>query len=230
MTYQGGKQRLGKEIYQIIVERTDLRDVYFEPFCGILGVGKFALSHFKQVLFCDKNPDIIKIWKDTSYIPSTTPPSKEDFLSGCIHPLEKYACSYSGISGGGYRPFSIDKYGKKHDFYNRFIKNISQTRKQVKNAVFLESKDYSEFKPKGMTIYCDPPYLNNKFKCPYFNDFDHVKFWDTMRLWSRDNNVFISEYQAPDDFTCIWEKQLRVVHSGKKRNKIEKLFIYSNYV
>jgi DNA adenine methylase len=42
------------------------------------------------------------------------------------------------------------------------------------------------------------------------------------------NNVIISEYQAPDDFKCIWSKEtktdIRTKDNGKE-TRIEKLFI-----
>ena len=36
-SYGGGKARLGKEISEVIEEEWD--GLYFEPFCGLLGVG-----------------------------------------------------------------------------------------------------------------------------------------------------------------------------------------------
>ena len=50
---------------------------------------------------------------------------------------------------------------------------------------------------------------------------------------SKNNTVLISEYNMPDDFTCIWEKETKVNFdsnrtSGEDKNKrIEKLYIYS---
>lgn len=51
---------------------------------------------------------------------------------------------------------------------------------------------------------------------------------------SKDNIVLISEYNMPDDFECIWEKELKVLinpDTGKNteldNTRIEKLFIWS---
>lgn len=45
---------------------------------------------------------------------------------------------------------------------------------------------------------------------------------------SKYNKVFVSEYNAPDDFDCIWSKQVTTslkVHEHEDRT--EKLFTYS---
>lgn len=49
---------------------------------------------------------------------------------------------------------------------------------------------------------------------------------------SKDNIVLVSEYDMPDDFECIWEKELKVLinpDTGKNPDldisRVEKLFI-----
>ena len=46
---------------------------------------------------------------------------------------------------------------------------------------------------------------------------------------SYDNLVIISEYSAPDDFICIWEKQINSTYNKIKKDNVEKLFIYKFY-
>ena len=43
------------------------------------------------------------------------------------------------------------------------------------------------------------------------------------------HKVYISEYQAPEDFAKIWEKPLRNNMSSNKRKATEKLFIKGNF-
>ena len=39
--------------------------------------------------------------------------------------------------------------------------------------------------------------------------FDYVKFWEWCREKSKEGHqVFISEYNAPTDFECIWEMKV----------------------
>ena len=37
--------------------------------------------------------------------------------------------------------------------------------------------------------------------------------------------VFVSEYNAPDDFEVIWEKELQKTHPNQKKKSTEKLFV-----
>lgn len=56
-------------------------------------------------------------------------------------------------------------------------------------------------------IYCDPPYANTK-QFANSQNFNYDEFWETMRQWSKNNYVLISELEAPDDFICIWQKDV----------------------
>lgn len=48
-----------------------------------------------------------------------------------------------------------------------------------------------------------------------------------MRKWSKDNIVIISEQNAPEDFKCIWEKEVsRSIKATDKSKSTEKLFMY----
>lgn len=66
----------------------------------------------------------------------------------------------------------------------------------------------------------------------YAYSIDHEKFW----AWCRErvaegHKVFVSEYNAPDDFVCVWERKLRVsVNPGIDKQAIEKLFIHKSRV
>lgn len=83
--------------------------------------------------------------------------------------------------------------------------------------------------PSNSIIYCDPPYKGTtSYKTEKFN---HVKFWQ----WCRDkvkngHIVFISEYNAPSDFKCVWQGEVKTNFSYQREkashNAIEKLFKY----
>jgi NADPH-dependent 7-cyano-7-deazaguanine reductase QueF-like protein len=76
---------------------------------------------------------------------------------------------------------------------------------------------------------------DNNVSNEYFKNFDHDVFWDIMRKWSKNNIVFISERNAPNDFISVWEKEYKIsfLNNSKKKNvkKIynEQLFMYKNY-
>ena len=76
--------------------------------------------------------------------------------------------------------------------------------------------------------YCDPPYENTaSYKA--VDKFNHQEFWEWCRTKSKEGHtVFISEYNAPSDFECIWEKEISKTNPKQKVNKTEKLFKYNN--
>jgi hypothetical protein len=73
---------------------------------------------------------------------------------------------------------------------------------------------------------CDPPYKGTtSYKT---GTFDHDKFWEWCRDMSKNNVVFISEYEAPDDFICVWQGEVKTNFASQRNeathNAVEKLF------
>lgn len=247
-SYQGGKQRLGKEIYEIIssLEEYLLDNIslpYFEPFCGMCGVMKhFAQNNSsnRKLTACDYNKDIILLWQALQK--GWKPPakcSKEVYfkLKYSTHNSAKRGfvgtvCSFGGIFFGGYRP--VKSYDRpEYNYVKNSGENLIETAALMKQVKFLNSQSYDKFNPKGYLIYCDPPYIGNTFQnvTEYFK-FDHDKFWNMMRKWSKNNIVVISEYQAPNDFVCVWSKKFSYGFNkdGKgHKDCVEKLFAHSSY-
>ena len=82
---------------------------------------------------------------------------------------------------------------------------------------------------KNDIVYCDPPYAMTK---RYISDFNNDAFWEWAREASKKvKKLYISEYDAPSDFKCIWQmdkKDSLGTQKGKKQNtKVEKLFVYN---
>ena len=81
--------------------------------------------------------------------------------------------------------------------------------------------------PKGSVVYADPPYAKTTGYDKIVGEFNHEEFWEYMRKISKDNIVLISEYTMPDDFECIWKKNIKCTLNNKQvTDKTEKLFIY----
>ena len=76
-------------------------------------------------------------------------------------------------------------------------------------------------------IYNDSPY---KSTTSYgVGNFDHDKFFDWCREQAKKNIVFVSEYEAPDDFECVWQQEVKSSLSangvaGGSKVSVEKLF------
>ena len=80
---------------------------------------------------------------------------------------------------------------------------------------------------KVEAVICDPPYQNTTGYTT--GDFSHEEFWEYMRELSKRCTVFISEQIAPDDFECVWQKELTRTLDYNKNNqpkKVEKLFVW----
>ena len=93
----------------------------------------------------------------------------------------------------------------------------------------LYSGDYREVKiPKEAIIYCDPPYKGVE---TYREDgFNHDEFWDWAREQSKTNKIYISEYQAPDDFKIVLRFNQNSTYAGgnNKDQPDECLFTIKN--
>ena len=147
---------------------------------------------------------------------------EKPYLTGFVG----FGCSFSGKWFGGYAKNKRgDNYCKAT--YNSLLKQIQL----FKNSNF-ECRDYKELKPCNAIIYCDPPYQGTtQYSKQIVGEFNTYEFWNTIREWSKDNKVFISEYQAPEDFKCIWKQETHLEirnKENKRERRVEKLFTYKN--
>jgi site-specific DNA-adenine methylase len=89
----------------------------------------------------------------------------------------------------------------------------------------LYSKSYNEIEiPKGAVVYCDPPYQGTAEYSE--GGFNHKEFWDWVRNKSKTNKVYISEYNAPNDFKFVLSFKRNSTYAGgnNKKQPDEKLF------
>jgi site-specific DNA-adenine methylase len=240
-TYQGGKKRIGKRIHQVIdiIEENlypdDDKLPYFEPFIGMGGVMRhFGKENDRKLYACDYNKDIVLMWqslqKDWKPPKKCTKSKYEKLKNSKIHSAERAfigtVASWGGIFFHAYR---LD-YNKDKDFVGEGYRGLMDIKPDMKNVKFLDSRSYDTFKPKGFLIYCDPPYDGNALgnKNSLFQQFDHEKFWDTMRKWSKNNLVIISESTAPKDFKKIWSANSTVKIQNGVKNYQDNLYVYKD--
>ena len=234
-TYQGGKKRLGKKIYEVITQietkLTSEKLPYFEPFVGMGGVLRhFSKENDRETYACDINKDLIIMWKSIQR--GWKPPLKcsrkkyEELKDSTEHSAERgylgVVASWSGIFFASYR---LD-YNPDKDFLGEGYRGIMDIKPDIMSVNFLDSRPYYDFKPKGMLIYCDPPYYKNNFHTQYFSEFDHHLFWEIMREWSKDNIVIISESVAPKDFIKIWSSTSTFTNRSQCKKYDDCLFIH----
>lgn len=243
----GSKSRIAKHIIPIIqkyIDETNCKH-YLEPFVG--GANVIDKIKCNTKIGSDKNRYLIALLQRAqANEPLYTSVSKElydaartafnngddtkffDWEMGNIG----FLASYNGRwFDGGYAKSGYEKTknGERfRDYYREARDNLLAQAPNLKNIKF-SCKDYTyynEVNLKGFVIYVDPPYQNTK---QYANatKFDYDEFWQTMRDWSKNNIVLISEESAPDDFECIWEQEVsRSIKASDKSRSTEKLFKY----
>lgn len=89
----------------------------------------------------------------------------------------------------------------------------------------ITNLDYRDVEiEKDSVIYCDIPYKNTE---KYITgDFNHGEFYE----WSRkQNNIFISEYNMPNDFKIVNEKNIKSIlcATSNRKTVTEKLYNYA---
>ena len=229
MKYMGSKARHAKEILPLILANRKEGQYYIEPFVG--GANVIDKVDGNRI-GADLNPFVISIYKKLQE--GWTPPQelteetyrelkdhKEDWPPYLVG-YAGFQLSYGGKWFGGYRR---DKEGKR----NYAMEAYNNTIKQAPGLMGVEfhAGAYDELViPDGSIIYCDPPYANTtKYKD---KNFDHNKFWKWCEdMTNKGHQVFVSEYAAPDHWTCIWEKGTNsslTKQTGSKK-AIERLFV-----
>ena len=91
--------------------------------------------------------------------------------------------------------------------------------------MFIETSNisYEDYAYRdGDVVYCDPPYKNTH---DYGIRFDSDAFWEWAR--TRSYPVYVSEYQAPEDFVSIWSKEKRSILNSESPTapRTEHLFV-----
>ena len=231
MKFMGSKNRISKYILPIILKDRKPDQWYIEPFVG--GLNSISKTTGNR-MGSDNNKYLIAFLKElqNGYIPLNKI-NNEIYLHiknnknlygnatvGCIGFLFSYAAKFFG----GYIGNSNDIVCKGRDRVGESYRAIEKARKEV-IGIKLINCSYDELEiPKNSIIYADPPYFG---ATKYKDDFNHQKFWEWCREISNKHQLFISEYNAPDDFKCIWQKEINSSldkNTGSKKG-IEKLFI-----
>lgn len=229
----GSKNRIAKELLAIILKDRGNRP-YCEPFAG----GMNMIQHVPQGsgrFANDNNRFLIAFWM--AFISGWRPPEMTKELyqkckSGdCSEELRGWAgfnCSYSGKWFGGYAG-KVQTKGGLRDYIAEALVNCERQALNLKGVSFCSSEYDNISIPEDSIVYCDPPYSETT---GYHSTFEHEKFWQWVREISKSHSVFVSEYKAPEDFLCVWEKSVKSSlsangKSGSSIASVEKLFTLS---
>lgn len=229
MKYMGSKNRIAKHLLPIMLENRNGR-TWVEPFVG--GANMIDKVDGDRI-GADFNEYVISLFTgiQNGFIPPNEV-SEEEYkqarLNRKVTPLVSFigfGCSYSGKWFGGYARGNTSK-GKPRNYCLESKKNILKQAENLKDVKFIHSS-YQELDiPPNSLIYCDPPYEGTT---KYKDKFNHAEFWEWCRNKAKEGHqVYISEYNAPKDFKCVWEKEVNsslTKDTGSKK-ATEKLFVY----
>lgn len=241
MVYMGSKNRIAKELLPIITRYLTEDRWYVEPFCG--GCNMIDKVKHNKRIANDCNRYLIALLKALQNgIEFPTCVSKEEYDSVRLNKVNYpdwyvgfigFVCSYRGKFFNGWIDRDITQ--KTGNIRNRFVEqnnNFLKQKDNIMNILFYNQEYLNLQIPDNSIIYCDPPYQNTTIYKTGI-EFNHTEFWEWCRnMTAKGNDVLISEYNAPDDFVCIWGKSMNVNLNIGNREKskiaIEKLFVHES--
>ena len=240
--YLGSKSKIAKNIVPILQKCIDENNIttYIEPFVG--GANVIDKISCDKKIGSDTNKYLIALLNKLKSEPDCFPTEisrehyadvKEDFQQNG----NKYEDYYKGLVGfcGAFRGkffdscacFDYESEGRTRNNYKESLNNILKQRRNILDVDF-SVRDYISYDPneyENCVFYCDIPY---KGTYNYNIEFDYEKFYEWVRQMSKNNYVFISEYEMPEYFSLVYEQTKKMcLQSQSKRFVVtEKLYTY----
>lgn len=232
MSYLGGKSKGAEHILDVLNDPLFDGADYVEPFVGYAHVLRrvtrkrtYSASDNNDLLIC-----LLKAVQRGETIPSISRREyyrlkNETSSVNLRRATAAFTYSYNGKEWGGYTGPYVEGDVKREPakerkrYYSLLADNETFSRTNIR------CMQYWSIRPKRKLIYCDPPYIGTT---GYGKDcFDHDRFWDVMREWSKENVVLISEYVAPSDFVCVGKRRKQVCFSGgSNSSRVERVFMH----
>ena len=245
MVYQGSKNRLAKFLVPIIQKYIDDNGIktYIEPMVG--GGNIIDKVHCENKIGSDINEELISLLKYIQLDNSVSIAPKDCTFEHYVDVREnrkqgtnKYSQEYTALIGycasygGRYWDGGFARNSRSDDRNASTVKyqnNLKNLKAQAPSLIGIGFKccDYTEYSDyKNCLFYFDPPYRDTKKYSKQNIDYDD--FYDFLRMLSQNNIVLVSEYNMPDDFKCIWQKERNVQQKSDRTSAekaVEKLFV-----
>ena len=238
MKYMGSKARIVHEILPIMLDKE--HDTFVDAFCGGCSVIENVSDTYRRIAN-DKNRYLIEMWKylqNDGFVFNHISKTLYNFARDCYHGKNKFfteagvgligfMASFNGrFFDGGYSGHNVvGKNGKARDYIREQIENTMRDVPLLKGVEFY-SGSYDELViPDRSIVYCDLPYKATK-KYDVSKNFDYERFYIwCMEMARRGHKVFISEYQMPQEFRCVWEKEVtNSLNPNITKRPVERLF------
>lgn len=239
MKYMGGKGRIVNDILPIMLSNYN-GNTFVDIFCGGCSVIEHVPNTYRRIAN-DKQKYLIAMWRviTTGGIPpmhierdyycdvrdsyNKNNENYPDWIKGWVG----FMGSFNGrFFDGGYSGHNVvGKNGKARDYITENINNTLSQIPKLNDVEWHYGNYYDLELPPVSLIYCDPPYKGTK-QYSTSKNFDYEKFYQWCRDMKKEGHtVFISEYNMPQDFKCVWEKQItNAMHQTNTKKPTEKLF------
>lgn len=232
MKYIGSKNRIAKFILPLMLQEASRNNIttWVEPFVGGGNMIDKVPPHMKRIGI-DYNAHtiqaLIAIRDLVDHLPDEL--SEEDYRSlrgsdpDPIKSWLRFVASFGGKFDAGY----AREKGSDETTFVGYGKRNAQKQSPALQGVHLIHGDYKDYwYLENCLVYCDPPYQSTTgYKT---GRFDHNHFFEWCRQLSKKNVVFVSEYDAPEDFTCVWEGDVKTNFASQRKKATnvatEKLF------
>ncbi len=207
MRYCGGKQKIKKDLWEILNKETKGR-VFVDLFCGACNIVE-GIKATKRIAN-DNNPYLIALLKavQDGWVPpeivTEDMHSKamnyeyDDALNGFI----LIGCTFGGGFRSGYARSEGRNYAKESQ------KSLLKQKPKLAGVEFT-CKDYREVDiPDGAVVYCDIPYKGTH-QHYYTYNFDHEAFYKWVDENKHRLKIFISEYKANENpnWETVYERK-----------------------
>ena len=241
--YMGSKSKIAQFILLIIysfIKKYKIK-IYIEPFCGGCNVIDKVVCEVR--IASDNHKHLIALFQNLgklSKLPNFITKDHYDDVRSCFNTGSKkfpdwyigavgFLASYNGrFFDGGYSGLRKTKIKTIRNYYDEAKRNLMEQIPHLSGIDFrhCDYMAYSSDDYRGCLFYCDPPYKDTK-KYGTSKNFDYDKFWSWAERMSENNIVLVSEHQAPNDWKCIWEHEVkRTIDNAKSVKAVEKLYIY----
>lgn len=240
MKYMGSKAKIVNDILPVMFENYN-GHTFVDIFCGGCSVIENVPNTYRRIAN-DKQKYLIEMWKSLTQGKQFPTHIEKDFydkVRDCSHGKNHdydddlvgwvgFMASFNGrFFDGGYSGHNaMLKSGKTRDYIKE---NINNTLKQIDKLKSVEwySGDYFNCPfPENSLIYCDPPYKGTKQYATSKN-FDYQMFYEWLYAMKEDGHtIFVSEYEMPYPFKCIWSKEVtNAMNQTITKKPTEKLFM-----
>jgi len=234
MVYMGSKRRLAKYILPIILKNRKQGQAYVEPFCG----GCNLIDKVDGLRYAnDNNQYLIALLKHMAGGHILTPliyewrkKVQEDYRAGGGNytDLEYGYAGFIGTFSGRWNCNCLeDIHSNGRAYIDEHCNNLNKQAPNLKGIIFSSGSYNNMDIPDKSIIYCDGPYRDT---AGYKDVINYDDYYNWLRLMSkRGHQIFVSEYNMPDDFTCIYEKELlNTISPCNDKKATEKLFILNS--